>query len=79
MICINLISSPRNISTALMYSFAQRPDCIVFDEPLYAHYLIASGAEHPGRSKMTETRQKDARRKDAETFGLIGMACRFFS
>ena len=35
---ICLWASPRNISTALMYSFAQRSDVKVLDEP-YAHYL----------------------------------------
>lgn len=49
---INLWSSPRNISTALMYSFAQRSDTQVYDEPLYAHYLRVSGAEHPGREEI---------------------------
>ena len=43
-----LWSGPRNVSTALMYSFAQRPDTRVVDEPLYGHYLRVSGAEHPG-------------------------------
>ena len=33
---INLISGPRNVSTALMYSFAQRSDTSVVDEPFYA-------------------------------------------
>jgi hypothetical protein len=37
---INLWSGPRNVSTALMYSFAQRADTRVVDEPLYAHYLF---------------------------------------
>jgi hypothetical protein len=50
--CINLISSPRNISTALMYSFAQRPDTSVLDEPFYAHYLLASHAAHPGKEEV---------------------------
>jgi len=49
---INLWSSPRNISTAMMYSFAQRPDTVVFDEPLYAHYLRATGIEHPGNAEI---------------------------
>lgn len=49
---INLCSGPRNISTAMMYSFAQRDDTIVVDEPLYAHYLQVSGAEHPGRGEV---------------------------
>lgn len=45
-----LWSGPRNISTALMYSFAQRQDTMVVDEPLYAHYLSSSSAKplHPG-------------------------------
>ncbi|MGD8481270.1 MAG: sulfotransferase family protein, partial [Gammaproteobacteria bacterium] len=42
-------SGPRNVSTAMMYSFAQRPDTRVLDEPLYGHYLKSSGARHPGR------------------------------
>ena len=49
---ICLWSSPRNVSTALMYSFAQRKDTNVFDEPLYAHYLKSSGIFHPGREEI---------------------------
>ena len=49
MAIFNLLSSPRNISTPLMYSFAQRKDTQVLDEPFYAYYLKRSGAEHPGR------------------------------
>ena len=43
-----LWSGPRNVSTAIMYSFAQRADTRVVDEPLYGHYLSVSGAVHPG-------------------------------
>jgi hypothetical protein len=35
-----------------MYSFAQRDDTQVMDEPLYGHYLRVSGAEHPGRKEI---------------------------
>lgn len=35
-----------------MYSFAQRNDTRVIDEPLYGHYLRVSGAEHPGRNEV---------------------------
>lgn len=45
---LNLISGPRNISTALLYSFAQRSDTRVWDEPFYAVYLHRSGVIHPG-------------------------------
>lgn len=49
---ICLWSGPRNVSTALMYSFAQHEDIAVIDEPLYGHYLRVSGAEHPGRDDV---------------------------
>ena len=45
-------SGPRNISTALLYSFAQRADTRVVDEPLYGFYLAVSGAEHPGHHEL---------------------------
>ncbi|MEC9415336.1 MAG: sulfotransferase family protein [Pseudomonadota bacterium] len=51
---ICLWSGPRNVSTAIMYSFAQRQDTIVVDEPLYGHYLRISGAEHPGRHEIMQ-------------------------
>jgi hypothetical protein len=49
---INLWSGPRNVSTALMYSFRQRSDTSVVDEPLYGHYLRVSGAEHPAAQEV---------------------------
>lgn len=49
---INLISNPRNISTAMMYSFAQRKDTLVVDEPFYAYYLRISPVLHPGREEV---------------------------
>ena len=49
---ICLWSGPRNVSTALMYSFAQLSCVQVVDEPLYGHYLRVSGAQHPGREDV---------------------------
>ena len=49
---ICLWSGPRNVSTALMYSFAERDDTRVVDEPLYGHYLRVTGTEHPGRDEV---------------------------
>src|SRR5258705_23656 len=57
---INLWSGPRNVSTALMYSFAQRSDTRVVDEPLYAHYLAVSGGLHPGREEVLAAQEQDA-------------------
>ncbi len=56
---LNLISGPRNISTALMYSFAQRKDTIVLDEPFYAFYLNKSGVEHPGKEEILQAQPLD--------------------
>ncbi|WP_340153478.1 sulfotransferase family protein [uncultured Marivirga sp.] len=58
---ISLWSGPRNISTALMYSFAQRPDTKVFDEPLYSYYLHNSDANeyHPGANEIMESMESD--------------------
>lgn len=59
---ICLWSGPRNVSTALMYSFAQRADMRVVDEPLYGHYLRVSGAEHPGRDEVMKAQDCDGNR-----------------
>lgn len=58
---ICLWSGPRNISTALMYSFAQRKDTQVFDEPLYAHYLSKTEARnyHPGAEEVIAAQEND--------------------
>ena len=61
---ICLWSGPRNISTALMYSFAQRADTAVFDEPLYAHYLSKTPAQHyhPGADEVIATMENDGQK-----------------
>lgn len=61
---ISLWSGPRNISTALMYSFAQRPDTQVFDEPLYGHYLARTKARHyhPGAEEVIRSMDCDGQR-----------------
>jgi hypothetical protein len=45
-------SGPRNISTALMRSWENRPDTAVIDEPFYAFYLQATGKQHPGSQEI---------------------------
>lgn len=56
---INLWSSPRNVSTAMMYAWRQRADTTVFDEPLYAYYLRRSGRIHPGRDDVLAAQDND--------------------
>lgn len=62
---ISLWSGPRNISTTLMYSFAQRSDTKVFDEPLYGYYLKnnqAAMAYHPGADEILNTMETDGKK-----------------
>jgi Sulfotransferase domain len=54
-------SGPRTISTALMRSWENRPDTIVIDEPLYAHYLNVTGLDHPGRAEVIGAGETDWR------------------
>ncbi len=51
---IAMWSGPRNLSTALMRSWENRPDTTVIDEPLYAHYLAETGLDHPARDEIIE-------------------------
>jgi Sulfotransferase domain len=52
-------SGPRNISTAMMRSFGARSDCVVVDEPLYSHYLVTTGLEHPARDEVIASQPRD--------------------
>ncbi len=45
-------SGPRNLSTAMMRAWENRPDTTVLDEPLYAASLVATGADHPMRAEV---------------------------
>lgn len=59
---LNVWSGPRNVSTALMYSFGQRSDTLVVDEPLYGHYLAVTGADHPGAGEVLASMDRDGER-----------------
>ncbi|HLW74488.1 MAG TPA: HAD family hydrolase [Gammaproteobacteria bacterium] len=52
-------SGPRNISTAMMRAWENREDTAVIDEPLYAHYLVATGVNHPGREEVIASQPTD--------------------
>ena len=55
-------SGPRNISTAMMRSFENRPDCAVVDEPFYAAYLAATGLDHPMREEVLASQPRTGAR-----------------
>jgi hypothetical protein len=68
---IAMWSGPRNISTAMMRAWENRGDCHVSDEPLYAHYLAATGLDHPAREEVIAAGDTDWQRVTA---GLGGEA-----
>jgi hypothetical protein len=52
-------SGPRNISTAMMYSFGNRPDCEAWDEPFYGFSLQHHGNDHPMRNEIIASMETD--------------------
>lgn len=66
---IAMWSGPRNLSTALMRSFGNRPDCWVSDEPFYACYLKMTGLNHPMRAEILAQHESDWRKVDKALAG----------
>lgn len=58
---IAMWSGPRNISTAMMRSWGNRPDTFVVDESFYAYYLQVTGADHPGADEVIAHGETDWR------------------
>lgn len=58
-VTIAMWSGPRNISTAMMYSFGNRPDCFAWDEPFYAFSLKTHGNDHPMRDEIIARHESD--------------------
>lgn len=56
---IAMWSGPRNLSTAMMRAFENRNDTEVLDEPFYAHYLSATGLDHPGKDMIIDSQSTD--------------------
>jgi len=52
-------SGPRNISTAMMYSFGNRADTTCWDEPFYAFSLVHHGNDHPMRDEIITANEHD--------------------
>jgi len=58
---IAMWSGPRNLSTAMMRAFGNRPDTAVIDEPFYAAYLAQTGLDHPMRNEVLSAQSTDWR------------------
>jgi len=68
---IAMWSGPRNLSTAMMYSFAARGDCAVWDEPFYAAYLKKTGLPHPMADEIIAAHESDPAKVAAACSGPI--------
>jgi hypothetical protein len=68
---IAMWSGPRNISTAMMRAWENREDTVVIDEPFYAHYLVATGVDHPGRDEVIAAQCNDDAEVAAQLIGPI--------
>ncbi len=68
---IAMWSGPRNISTAMMRAWGNRPDTVVCDEPLYACYLKVTGTDHPGRKEIISHHTSDCKKVIAQLTGPI--------
>jgi hypothetical protein len=64
-VSIAMWSGPRNISTAMMYSFANRGDCVAWDEPFYAAYLKDTSLNHPMCAEILGAGETDWRMVEA--------------
>src|SRR5436190_7469759 len=75
---IAMWSGPRNISTAMMRSWGNRPDTFVIDEPFYAYYLERTGAAHPGAEEVIATGETNWRKIIAKLTGPVPNDTRIF-
>lgn len=58
---IAMWSGPRNISTAMMRCWGNRPDTVCWDEPFYAWYLKETGLDHPARAEIIAAHESNWR------------------
>jgi hypothetical protein len=75
---IAMWSGPRNISTAMMRSFENRPDAAVVDEPFYGYYLARTGLDHPGRDDIVATMDCDWRTIATRLVDEVPAPCRVY-
>ncbi|MDR9392793.1 MAG: HAD family hydrolase [Roseovarius sp.] len=68
---IAMWSGPRNLSTAMMYSFGARADCAVVDEPFYASYLARTGLGHPMRDMILAAQPTDPEKVISALLGPV--------
>ena len=75
---IAMWSGPRNISTAMMRAWSNRPDTAVIDEPFYAFYLHRTRADHPAVDEVIAAGETDPRKVIAQLSGPVPGGKRIF-
>ena len=75
---IAMWSGPRNLSTAMMYSFGARADMAVVDEPFYAAYLSLTGIEHPMGDQIIASQPTDPSQVVSDLLGEVPDGKRHF-
>jgi hypothetical protein len=75
---IAMWSGPRNISTAMMRAWSNRPDTVVIDEPFYAYYLQRTRADHPAVDEVIAAGEIDPRKVIASLSGPVPGGKRIF-
>jgi Sulfotransferase domain len=68
---IAMWSGPRNISTAMMRSWGNRPDTVVIDEPFYAYYLKTTDKKHPGADEVIASDETNLRKVIERLIGPV--------
>jgi hypothetical protein len=70
---IHLWSGPRSLSTCTMYSFGQRSDVMVLDEPLYASWLARNpNVFRPYRDELLRKQNIDGNKVMEDIYKLEG-------
>lgn len=75
---IAMWSGPRNISTAMMRAWENRPDTVVVDEPFYAFYLKETDTQHPGADEVIAQGETDWHKVVAQLTGPIPRRAHIF-
>ncbi len=75
---IAMWSGPRNISTAMMRAWENRPDTSVIDEPFYGFYLKTTGKDHPGAKEIIPQCEMDGGKIIATLTGSVPNGRRIF-
>jgi Sulfotransferase domain len=74
---IAMWSCPRSRSTLIARSFGQLDGCIVYDEPLYAPYLVNEGFDHQERDAVISCRETDYDRVISQLIGDLPLGASF--